>query len=112
MFRKLIVFLGFAALLTQTVYAGGFTPEGKITEIYASGAFVIVKLGSVRFNPDGCPNDDGYFGLALDDPNYAAMFSLLVATQLSEKRTRFYVAGCSGQNDKHPKINSVRTSTN
>lgn len=99
----------FLCCFTSAALAGGFTPVGEITNLYVSSTFVNVKLSGESYSPDNCTVKNGWYGLSVEDSNYQAMYSLILAAHYSGDRVKFYVAGCSGQSGSYPRIISIMT---
>lgn len=98
--------------LCSNVAAGGSTEYGKITEMYTSLDWTMVIVPDITSsttrdpNPDLCPKST-YYSIEPEDKNYQAMHSVLMAAHMAGKDVRFYVSGCSGQNNEFPRIISI-----
>ncbi|MCG7563265.1 MULTISPECIES: hypothetical protein [Pseudoalteromonas] len=93
-------------LLSGQVYAGAQTSLGQIQTIYVNNSWTMVHGSSITGNPDGCSNPE-YYAIVPSHPNYNAMHATLLAAKFAGKKVRFWVSGCSGQNNRHPRIHSI-----
>ena len=94
----------------QSLSAGWSSPGATgdtIERIYFNAAFTQVRMTSHNQNPDGCPASS-FFGLAQDNPNYKIIYATLMTAQASGATVRFWLSGCSGQNNNYPEITSVQ----
>ncbi|GAB1624093.1 hypothetical protein AAOGI_41430 [Agarivorans albus] len=101
--KKLFLML---TLLPALVNASGITSVGKIAHIYVNNGWTMVHLTDVSTNPDSCESAS-YYAIKPSDANYSSLHATLLAAQVAGKRVKFWVNGCSGQGNKHPKIVSV-----
>lgn len=100
------------ALPTATAGNTGWPGWGHVTEIYANSYWTTVAFDGIAINSgnyvsEGC-DWGGYFALALNDPNYQAMLSLLVTAQSTNREVTVWLQGCGGANNNYPRIISVR----
>lgn len=110
----LIAILFAFLFLGPTASAAGWSSPGTtgdtIKRIYNHANFLQVQLTTHNQNPDSCPSAT-YFGLPkppdIDTDQYDQFFSMLLAAELSGAKVRFWLSGCSGQNDQYPKITSI-----
>ena len=102
--KRLIFILGF--LFSVQLHASGVTAVGEISNIYVNNSWTMVHLPTVSDNPDNC-SSTGYYAIVPSDSNYEALHSTLLAAHFANKRVKFWVNGCGGQNGSHPKITSV-----
>ncbi|AOT08313.1 hypothetical protein [Pseudoalteromonas luteoviolacea] len=93
--------------------ASGGTDSGKIAQMYVNGGWTMVHIPNIvtnvrgsKNNPDSC-NNNYWFAIEPNDPNYTTLHSTLMAAQIAEKNVHFWVSGCGGQNRHYPKIVSV-----
>ena len=103
-------FLVLSWFLANTVLATGFSQWGTINQTYTTGSWTMVALSGNDENPDDCPADY-YYAIATTDANYEAILSSILAAQMAQKQVRFWLAGCSGGDNKFPKITSIQLNT-
>ncbi|MBW8184274.1 hypothetical protein [Shewanella nanhaiensis] len=102
-FCVLILVLCFISLHAD---ASGGTGSGVIENIYVNNGWTMVHVPTITNNPDNCPSAS-YFAIRPTDANYITLHSTLLAAFMAEKTVRFWLSGCGGQNNNHPKIVSV-----
>ncbi|KAF7787854.1 hypothetical protein PRUB_a2362 [Pseudoalteromonas rubra] len=95
-----------ALLLSGQVYAAGATSIGKIDIMYVNNGWTMVHGEKIKGNPSNC-SDSTYYAIVPSHPNYDALHSTLLAAKLAGTNVNFYVSGCSGQNNKYPRITSI-----
>ncbi|WP_196161754.1 hypothetical protein [Reinekea sp. G2M2-21] len=94
------------SLFSTFAVASGSTASGKIEHLYLNNTWTMVSVSGISENPDSCEST-AYYAIIPSDSNYSALHSTLMAAQLAGKTVKFWVNGCSGQGNKHPKIVSV-----
>lgn len=92
--------------MSVVAHASGGTGSGLIENIYVNNGWTMVHVPNIESNPDNCPSVS-YFALRPSDANYLTLHSTLLAAFMAEKPVRFWLSGCSGQNNNHPRIVSV-----
>lgn len=104
---KLKTFLiGLLIASSKALFAGGGTSQGEIAHIYVNNHWTMVHAPSIKDNPDSCQSTS-YYAINPADKNYQTLHSTLLAAQLANRKVRFWLSGCGGQNGNHPKIISV-----
>ena len=108
MFKTFKIFLLFVIFITSTtaLAASGSSSWGKVSEVYVHGGWTMVRVTGVSENPSQCTGIT-YYALHPSDANYEVLHSTLLAAHLANKDVRFWLNGCSGQNNKYPHIVSV-----
>jgi len=105
--KKLICM--FCCILSFNVFAG-FSPGGKITHLYTNGYWVLVQVDNTsKHNPADCANTS-YYGINLTSDASKTLYSTLLAAKLSQKNVTFWIAGCAGQSNSYPRIDSIKMS--
>lgn len=107
-FSKLLVFSCAIAFCIGAfaVQASGTTATGHIKNVYVNNGWTMVHAPDITDNPDSC-NSTSYYAIKPNEPNYNAMHGTLLAAFMANKKVRFWVSGCGGQNNGFPKIVSV-----
>ncbi|MCG7534513.1 hypothetical protein [Pseudoalteromonas sp. OOF1S-7] len=107
---KKLIMSACALLLSGQVLAGGNTTQGEIDTLYVNNYWTQVHSSSITGNPDSCGGNTStpsYYAIVPTHPNYEALHSTLLAAKFAGKRVKFYVSGCSGQNNQYPRITSI-----
>ncbi len=104
-FKTCFAFLFFHCM-PLVAHAGGGTGSGLIENIYVSNGWTMVHVPSIDSNPDNCASIS-YFAIKPEEENYAVLHSTLLAAFMAGKPVRFWLSGCGGQSNNHPRIVSV-----
>lgn len=94
-------------------YSGSDTSTSQIKQLYVNASWVMaevdITISSGRESlPSQCRNS-GYVAISPTDAGYDIITSTLMLAYAANKTVRFWVDGCSGQNQQHIKIVSIRT---
>ncbi|MEC4726877.1 hypothetical protein HWQ46_15095 [Shewanella sp. D64] len=103
---KFYMFILILLFISAKSHASGGTGSGLIDNIYVNNGWTMVHVPSITNNPDNCPSVS-YFAIRPSDANYLTLHSTLLAAFMAGEPVRFWLNGCSGQNNNHPKIVSV-----
>ncbi len=99
-------FLLFLLFFSSFSLAGEGTKQSLISKVYVASYWAMVRVPDISANPGNCRNTS-YYAINPDDRNYESLHSLLLAAYVAGKEVSFWVHGCGGQGNNHPKIISV-----